>query len=116
MDTGAKIRHGEWGAFLALLHVRHWQAFRDIESGHIDLYFIPENDEYGMTYSPIGDDESVKARLALMLMDVKECVERVARILLQDLAIVLGTRPPSWEEDTVPVLGGDAYHFSYLIV
>ena len=112
VDTGAKIRHEEWGAFQALLHVRRWQQLRDIETGYIDLYFIPDSDEYGMTYSTIGDDESVNSRLALMLMDVKECVERVARILLQDVTVALGTRPPSWEEDTVPVFGGDAYHLA----
>lgn len=116
VDTGSKIFHGDWGAFLALLHIRNWQQFRDVESGYIDLYFIPERDDYGITYSPIGDEESVRARLALAVMDVKECVERVTRILLQDVAIVLGTRPPSWEEDTVPVLGSDAYHFSYVIL
>jgi hypothetical protein len=101
---------------LALLHIRNWQEGRNIDDGRIDLYFIPESDEYGMKYSPIGDYERVKERLALMLMDVKECVEGVARILLQDVTVVLGSRPPRWEEDTVPVMGGDAYRFSYLIV
>lgn len=66
MDTGAEVRHEEWGSFEALFHVRRWQQ-RDIESGFIDLPFIPDSDECGMTYSPIGEDETVTAALALML-------------------------------------------------
>jgi hypothetical protein len=116
VDTGAKITHSEWGSFTALLHVRNWQTFRDIDHGYVDLYFNAETDEHAISYSPIGDDASVSAKLMSMLTDVTQSVERIVRILLQDESVTLGARPPVWQAEITPVTGGDAYHFRFLPV
>jgi hypothetical protein len=116
VDVGSAIAHSEWGNFTALIHIRNWQTFRDIDHGHIDLYFSAETDEHGLTYSPIGDNADVAAKLTAMLSDVARPVERIARILLQDDSVTLGTRSPGWEEEAAPVSGADAYHFRFLTV
>lgn len=119
IETGKTIEHPEWNSFSALLHVREWQLARDADTGYFDLYFVANAD--AVSNSTLEDDPAVTERLASMESDIGAAIRRVMQTLVSDIELVrrlaavgIATPPVSWEEATMPVYGGGAYHFRFV--
>lgn len=104
-----------WGSSNGLVHVRRWVEYRNVDNGYLDLWVTANEDPYQIMGSYLRNDDDVLGVLAGVEADVRDAMSGLARSLLGSSAVHLAGRTPAWESDSMPVTGGDAYRFRYVI-
>lgn len=108
----------QWASLSALLHLRRWQFFRDVDDGLLDLYVTPTpEDPWDYPYRPDSYNEEVRKVLDAMQTGLQVQISEIVRDLLDSpSATVTCRKAVTWEEDGTPVTGGDAYRFRFVII
>ncbi len=108
--------HFPWQSFTVLIHFRGWQFDREIDSGFFDVYFVPSGDADGSAYAPMDDSKDVIRHLTALEPDLRAAFRRVCELVLADPVRDIRMHGVVWEKEAVPVWGGDAYWFKYVIL
>lgn len=104
-----------WGSLSAVLHVRHWIEYRNIDSGYLDLWVMAGEDPYQIRYGYVENSLQVFEVFKRLDLEISNAIQAVARALLDSPAALLKGRSPTWETDSVAVHGGDGYRFRYIL-
>lgn len=116
IDSTQEIVHDDWKSISALLHLRRWQMFRDVDDGLIDLYISPSRANPWDGYTREVRDDAVVGRLMDLRDQILLSVTGIVREILQDPELTLACNGViQWEEEGTPVTGADSYRLRLLI-
>jgi hypothetical protein len=117
MDSAQDIVQPGWNSLSALLHLRRWQFFRDVDEGFVDLYVAPSAADPWGGYTEEEYDEAFATRLMEMRDKILVPVTGIVREILQEAGLRLTySGSVKWEKEGTPVTAGDSYQFRLVIV
>lgn len=115
--AGETLHRVSWNAVSALLHLRGWQIFRDIEDGFLDLYITPSSHHpWEYPQSPDDYSDEVADHLTPLVESVLPSLKHIARWALDDPTVDLRCSRVRWEEEGTPESGANSYHFTLVVV
>ncbi|MGR6320706.1 hypothetical protein Q2K19_22270 [Micromonospora soli] len=117
IDSAQDIAQPGWHSISALLHLRRWQMFRDVDEGFVDLYVTPSAAQPWDAYTPEVYDDAIASRLVGMRDQILRPVTRIVQeVLKEPTARLAYSGSVQWEEEGTPVTCGDSYRFRLVII
>lgn len=109
-----------WKSFNGIIHFRDWLLYgRDIDNYFIDLFLMFSADNYEAEYNEdikLADSPGVINELIEFKSQIQEALSSIAKVVLNDNSVNVKISNPLWEEECVPVYGGDGYWIKGIIV
>lgn len=117
IDSAQEVAQPGWNSISALLHLRRWQMFRDVDKGFVDLYIAPSAAHPWGPYTPEAYDEATASRLAGMRDQILTPITAIVQEVLQEPTLRLAySGNVQWEEEGTPVTGGDGFRVRLVII